>query len=178
MPRRSQHWGADVYAPLKLDPASINRSERDLRIVGVAKADVSADRSRPELASLARREESQYGAGHPEYKGLVYELIDVRKAVVGDLRIALYVLMGAVALLALITAANVASLLLARTMARAGEIGTRLALGAMPARLVRQFLTESVLLSALAGVAGLIHGRVGAETASLRDSRAVHWGGG
>jgi putative ABC transport system permease protein len=158
MPRRSQHWGADVYAPLKLDPASNSRTQRDLRIVGVTKADVSADQSKPELAYLAHREETQYGSAHPEYKGLVYEPIDVRKAVLGDLRIALYVLMGAVALLALITAANVASLLLARTMARAGEIGTRLALGAMPARLVRQFLTESVLLSALAGVAGLIMG--------------------
>jgi predicted permease len=158
MPRRSQHWGADVYVPLKLDPASNNRLERNLRIVGITKADVSADQSKPELAYLARREETQYGAMHPEYKELVYEPIDVRKAVIGDLRIALYVLMGAVALLALITAANVASLLLARTMARAGEIGTRLALGAMPARLVRQFLTESVLLSALAGVVGLIMG--------------------
>jgi putative ABC transport system permease protein len=158
MPRRSQHWGADVYVPLKLDPASNNRWERDVRIGGVSKEGVSAEQSKPELAYLARREETQYGAGHPEYNGLFYELIDVRKVVVGDLRIALYILMGAVALLALITAANVASLLVARTMARAGEIGTRLALGAMPSRLVRQFMTESVLLSVLAGVAGLIIG--------------------
>jgi putative ABC transport system permease protein len=158
MPRRSQHWGADVYVPLKLDPASNNRGERDLRIAGIAKGGVSADESKPELAFLASREESQYRAVHPEYEGLAYEPIDVRKAVIGDLRIALYVLMGSVALLALITVANVASLLLARTMARAGEIGTRLALGANPARLVRQFLTENVLLSALAGVAGLIMG--------------------
>jgi putative ABC transport system permease protein len=157
-PRRSQHWGADVYVPLKLDPASNNRWERDLRVAGVTKKGVSAEQSRPELAYLAHREENEYGVAHPEYKALVYEPIDVRKAVVGDLRVALYVLMAAVALLALITVANVASLLVARTMARAGEIGTRLALGALSARLVRQFLTESFLLSALAGAAGLIMG--------------------
>jgi putative ABC transport system permease protein len=157
-PRRAQHWGADVYVPLKLDPASNNRSERNLRVAGVTKKGVSADQSKPDLAYLAHREENEYGVGHPEYKGLIYEPIDVRKVVVGDLRIALYVLMGAVALLALITAANVASLLVARTMARAGEIGTRLALGALPGRLVRQFLTESFLLCSLAGVAGLMMG--------------------
>jgi putative ABC transport system permease protein len=157
-PRRSQHWGADLYAPLKLDPASNNRRERDLRIAGIAKPGVSTDQTTPELSFLASRESKQYRAAHPEYEGLVYEPIDVRKAVIGDLRIALYMLMGAVGLLALITAANVASLLLARTMARAGEIGTRLALGAAPARLVRQFLIESVVLSAVAGVAGLLAG--------------------
>src|SRR2546423_2475179 len=158
MPRRSQHWGADIYVPLKLDPAANSRWDRDLRIGGVTKDKVSADQSKPELAYLARREETQYRAGNPEYNGLVYEPIDVRKAVMGDLRMALYILMGAVALLALITAANVASLVVARTMSRAGEIGTRLALGAKPARLVRQFLTESVLLSTLAGIAGLTMG--------------------
>jgi putative ABC transport system permease protein len=158
MPRRSQHWGADLYIPLKLNSASSNRLQRDLRVAGVTKAGVSTEQSKPELFNLARREENQFGAAHPEYKGLIYEPIDLRKAVMGDLRIALYVLMGAVALLALITAANIASLLLARTMSRAGEIGTRLALGAKPSRLVRQFLTESVVLCTVAGVAGLLVG--------------------
>ncbi len=158
MPRRSRHWGADVYVPLQLDAASNNRSERDLSIAGVAKEGFPAEQTQPELAYLAHREEAEYGAAHPEYKGLIYEPVDVRKGVVGDLRIALYILMGAVGLLALITAANIASLSVARTLARAGEIGTRLALGAMPARLARQFLTESVLLAVLAGAVGLAAG--------------------
>ena len=158
MPRRSQHWGADLYVPIQLDPASSNRQERDLRIVGVAKEGISSEQTKPELAYLAHRTETQYGSAYPEYKGLVYEPIDVRKAVIGDLRIALYIMMAAVAMLALITAANIASLLVARTMARAGEIGTRLALGATPFRLARQFLTESVLLSVLAGAVGLVLG--------------------
>jgi putative ABC transport system permease protein len=157
-PRRSQHWGADVYAPLKMDPAATDRRQRDLRIAGITKAGVSTDQATPEISFLASREAKQFQATNPEYVGLLYEPEDVRKVVIGDLRIALYMLMGAVALLALITAANVASLLLARTMARAGEIGTRLALGAAPARLMRQFLIESVVLSAIAGVAGLLAG--------------------
>src|SRR5256884_350917 len=106
MPRRSRHWGADVYVPLQLDASSNNRSERDLSIAGVAKEGFSAEQTQPELAYLAHREEAEYGAAHPEYKGLIYEPVDVRKGVVGDLRIALYILMGAVGLLALITAAN------------------------------------------------------------------------
>ena len=158
MPRRSQYWGADLYVPIQLDRASGNRQERDLRIAGVAKEGISSEQTRPELAYLAHSTETQYAAAYPEYKGLVYEPIDVRKAVIGDLRIALYIMMGAVALLALITAANIASLLVARTMARAGEIGTRMALGATPVRLARQFLTESILLSTLAGIAGLAAG--------------------
>ena len=158
MPRRSLHWGADVYVPLQLDASSNNRSERDLRIAGIAKKGISPEQTQPELAYLARREEGEYVAAHPEYKGLIYEPIGVRKVVIGDLRIALYILMGAVAMLALITAANIASLLVARTMARASEVGTRLALGATPVRLARQFLTESILLSVLAGVVGLAAG--------------------
>jgi hypothetical protein len=74
MPRRSQHWGADVYAPLKLNPASNNREQRDLRIVGIAKAGVSADQSKPELAFLASREAKLYRAVDPEYEGLCTSL--------------------------------------------------------------------------------------------------------
>ena len=158
MPRRSRHWGAEIYVPLELDPASNDRSERDLAVAAVAKEGFSAEQTEPELAYLAHSVEAEYGAAHPEYQGLIYEPIDVRKAVVGDLRIALYILMGAIAMLALITSANIASLLVARAVSRSGEIGRRLALGAMPARVARQFLTESVLLSLVAGVVGIVAG--------------------
>jgi putative ABC transport system permease protein len=103
---------------------------------------------------LAWRVEAQYAAANPEYRGLVYVLFNVRNGVVGDLRIALYVLLGAVAMLLLIAAANISNLLLARARARAREIGTRLAIGATPGRLAQQFFTEGVLLSTVAGVLG------------------------
>jgi putative ABC transport system permease protein len=157
-PRRFQQWGADIYVPLALDRASSNRSERTLTVAGVMKEGLSAEQTSPSLQDLAGRVEAEFRAANPEYNGLVYAPVDVRKAVVGDLRSALYVLLGAVTMLLVITAANIANLLLARAKARSREIGTRIALGATPGRLARQFFTESVLLSAIAGVLGSLIG--------------------
>jgi putative ABC transport system permease protein len=157
-PRRFQHWGADIYLPLALDSASGDRSQRTLNVAGVLNEGRSPDETVPPLRELARRVEAEYAATNPEYHGLVYTPVDVRKAVVGDLRMALYVLMGAVGMLLLIAAANIASLLLARARARAREIATRLAMGATPGRLARQFFTESVVLSGIAGTVGAVLG--------------------
>src|SRR5580704_15633003 len=157
-PRRFQHWGADIYLPLPLDSASGDRSQRTLNIAGVLNEGQSPEQTVPPLRELARRVEAEYAATNPEYHGLVYTPVDVRKAVVGDLRMALYVLMGAVGMLLLIAAADIASLLLARARARAREIATRLAMGATPGRLARQFFTESVVLSGIAGTVGAVLG--------------------
>lgn len=154
-PRRFQTWGAAVYLPLVLDPASTNRSIRDLTVSGVRKRGITAEQTRPFLQDLARRVEARYSAANPEYAGLVYEAYDVRAGVIGDLRIAVYLLMGAVGLLLLIAATNVASFLLARALSRVREIATRLAIGATRSRLVRQFLAESTLLSLFSAVLGV-----------------------
>jgi len=157
-PRRFQHWSADIYLPLALDSAFGDRRERTLNVAGVLNEAWSPEQTAPSLRELARRVEAEYAATNPEYAGLVYTPVDVRKAVVGDLRMALYVLMGAVGMLLLIAAANIASLLLARARARAREIATRLAIGATPGRLARQFFTESVVLSGIAGAVGAVLG--------------------
>ncbi len=157
-PRRFQHWGADIYIPLPLDPASTNRSQRTLTVAGVLNAGLFPEQTAPALRELAERVEAEYVSTTPDYRALVYVPIDVRRAVVGDLRIALYVLMGAVALLLLITAANIVNLSLARARARAREISTRLAIGATPGRLARQFFTEGVVLSGMAGIVGAAAG--------------------
>jgi putative ABC transport system permease protein len=157
-PRRFQHWGADIYVPLALNAASADRSQRTLSVAGVLKEGQSPEQTAPALRELAQRIEAEYATANPEYRGLVYVPIDVRKAVVGDLRAALYVLIGAVSMLLLIAAANIANLLLARARARAREISTRLAIGATPGRLARQFFTESVVLSGIAGAVGALTG--------------------
>jgi putative ABC transport system permease protein len=157
-PRRFQIWGADIYLPLGLDPASTNRSIRDLTVAGIRKKGISAEQTKPFLQDLARRAEARYSAANPEYAGLVYEPYDVRAGVMGDLRIAVYLLMGAVGLLLLIAATNVASFLLARALSRAREIATRLAIGATRTRLVRQFLAESTVLSLFSAVLGVALG--------------------
>lgn len=157
-PRRFQQWGADILIPLKLDPAAGNRSERTLTVAGVPKRGASPQQADAELQVLARRVEAEYIGASPEYGGLVYVPYDIRSAVVGDLRIALYVLLGAAGLLLFIAAANIANLMLARVMSRSGEIGVRLALGASRARVAGQFLTESVLLGSIAGLLGFALG--------------------
>src|SRR5258708_3892554 len=157
-PRRFQQWGADVLVPLQLDPAASNRSERFLTVAGIPKRGISLEQTKGELQLLARRVEAEYGSANPEYGGLTYVPLDIRSAVVGDLRMALYVLIGAAALLLLIAAVNIANLLLARVMSRAGEIGVRLALGGTPARVARQFLMESLVLASVAGVFGFALG--------------------
>jgi len=157
-PRRFQTWGADIYLPLGLNPASADRSLRDLTISGVRKEGISAEQTAPLLQELARREETQHAATSREYAGLVYEPTDIRIAVMSDLRTAVYLLMGAVALLLLIAATNIANLLVARTLARAREIATRLAIGATTGRLARQFITESTLLALLSASAGVLLG--------------------
>lgn len=157
-PRRFQQWGADVLIPLQLDPAATVRSERTLTVAGIPKRGVSLAQTQGELQFLARRMETEYGSANPEYGGLTYIALDIRRAVVGDLRTALYILLGAAALLLLIASANIANLVLARILSRASEIGVRLALGGTAVRVARQFLTESVLLGAVAGVLGFALG--------------------
>jgi len=153
-PRRFQQWGADLLVPLQLDPASANRSERTLTVAGIPKPGVTLAQARAELQVLASRVEATDGGSNPEYGGLSYVPLDIRSAVVGDLKVALYVLLAAAAFLLLIAATNIASLMLTRIVSKAGDIGVRLALGASPLRVARQFLAESLLLGGVSGVLG------------------------
>ncbi len=159
-PRRVQQWGADIFIPLHLDPASVDRSERTLRVAGIPRKGISQSQIDKELQVLARQVETEYKGRNPEYAGLVYTAANIRSLVVGDLRVALYVLLAAAGLLLLIAAANIANLLLARVLSKQGDVGIRLALGATWFRVTRQFVMESVVLGALAGGVGCALGKV------------------
>src|SRR5439155_18776668 len=140
-------------------PLALNADDRALRVIhsfqviARRKPGVSLEQARGEMDAIGRELSRQYPT---ENNGHLPQVGPLRQTLVGDVREALLLLLGAVGLVLLIACANVATLLLARGTARRKEMAIRVAVGAAPGRLVRQLLTESALLALAGGAAGVL----------------------
>jgi putative ABC transport system permease protein len=155
MPPHFELWSGQFWTPLQLDFAETNRSDRRNWIVAILRKGVSESQANARLGALSKQIEQQYSLTVPEYHDWNLSVWNIHEAVIGGVRPALLVLAGAVALLILVVCANVAVLLAARSTSRLKEIALRFALGAGKVRVLRQMLTESMLLSLVGAVGGI-----------------------
>jgi putative ABC transport system permease protein len=161
-PERSEMWvlgrnrGAVPLSLMAQVPQNDWVHERDghfIRVIGRLKSGVTLSQAQSDIAAITRRLEDQYPKTNG---GLGSNLVSLQTQIVGDVRATLFILLGAVGFVLLIACTNVANLMLARASQRDREIAIRAAVGASRLRLIRQLLTESLLLGGLGGLAGLL----------------------
>jgi putative ABC transport system permease protein len=146
---------AEIWRPLRINTASPSRGSVVLRAIARLPDGVTIEGAQSSASALARQLEALY----PQFNEKTgFYLTPLQDRVVGEIRPGLMAVFGAVVVVLLIACANIANLLLARGSARERELAVRMALGATRRRIIRQLLTESVLLASIGGIAGLLLG--------------------
>lgn len=141
-----------MMVPLTVSPGFNNRGNHNLTMIARLRPGVSRETAASDLTSIA----NAIGEKVLANKGVGFNLSSLQQEVVGNIRAAILVLMAAVGFVLLIACGNLASLLMARAIVRQKETAIRRALGATPGLLLRQFLTESVVLALLGGAFGVL----------------------
>src|SRR5215469_1050718 len=148
---------ADLFLPLPFAPSAASqvRDHEDYNIVGKLAPGVSVQQAQAEMDTITARLRREFPENYPPNGGLTFSIVPLLEQVVGNVRRSLWVLLGSVSFVLLIACANVASLMLSRALARQQEIAVRTALGASHWLIVRQLLTESVMISLCGGAVGI-----------------------
>jgi predicted permease len=156
MPQQFRFEEAQAWFPCPFDFGAGQRAARAFAIVARTNSGTTVEQVNAALANLARQNEQDFGSTNPEYAGRGIYVQPVAEFYFGPVRKALFILLGAVGLVLLIACANIANLLLAKSMGRAHEIAIRTAMGASRVRIIRQMLVESAILALLGGSLGLL----------------------
>ncbi len=160
-PGRTRSTDVEIWATagFKADPfpKPPDRSRRFLPgAIGLLKPGISLEQARARLDTFASQLRAEYATNYPAGSGWSIEAEPLQESLVGNVRPMLLVLMGAVVLIILLASVNVANLLLARASGRQREMAVRLAMGASRTRMIRQLLTESMILSLVSGIVGVL----------------------
>jgi putative ABC transport system permease protein len=143
----------EVWSPREMFPPQTSRTAHNWRVIARLRPDVTLAAARADLSALGRQLKQENGAS---IDAADFAVIPLQESLVGDVRQALLVILGAVAFLLLVACTNVANLLLAQMTARQKEFAVRAALGAGRLRLAQQFITENLLLALGAGALGVL----------------------
>jgi len=152
-------FGFDVgqaWFPFPFDLGQNQRAARSFPTIARLSPGTTVEHVNAALANLARQNEQDFLSTNQEYAGRAIYVQPLSEFYFGPVRRALFILLGAVALVLLIACANIANLLLAKSMSRSHEIAVRTAMGASRARIIRQMLIESAVLGLTGGLLGLL----------------------
>lgn len=165
----------DIFLPLPLTPsaAALVRDREDYNIVGKLKQGVSVAQAQAEMDIITARLRHDFPENYPPNGGLTFGIVPLLEQVVGNVRRTLWILLGSVGFVLLIACANVANLMLSRAVSRQQEIAVRTALGATRWDIIRQLLTESLLISLCGGALGVLICLVSVKAIHILGTKSI-----